>query len=292
MGEINEIISQIKVEEDIKEYIADVEQNYFEYLQLLTSYGEDFVKKFLHVYKDQEYMFSNQMEGDSNLASMFRIHLSRYDDSIKRAVDLIRRDYAISAKDLHGIHKRVMRGEQREYIVKGRYRDNQAHVGYFTTNEQGERVGHIVYTPPPPEQVPEMMQEVLDFYNSCTDINEQLDHPFLQAAVTHALILHVQPYMDGNSRTARVLQHAKLWQHAYELHGINLISPALYLSGQYSMSRKSYRGKVDLIDQNPFDSEAWNQWLNYSLSLMYSTLVHISEEIKTLKAMYDNSHRR
>jgi Fic family protein len=292
MGQINDIINEITVAEDVKEYLYDVEQEYLEYLKLLQEYGEDFTKQFLRVYREEENIVSNSMENKhSQLSAMFHNQLTRQSDPVQRAVEAIKHDYTMTVKELHSVHSRIMKTDPRDYIERGKYRKNQAHVGYFT-NENGERVGHIIYTPPAPEEIPGMMQEVLDFYNACTPENEQLAHPFIQAAVAHALILHVQPYMDGNSRTARVLHHAKIWQHAHENYGINIESPALFLSKQFGIDRKGYRGKINKIDQRPLDNTAWNEWFYNMMGLMFTELTRIRGEIGYLKKMYDSAKRR
>lgn len=299
MEKITDIISNIKVQDDVLTFINELEEGYFEYLRLLESYGEDFILLYLSAYRELELVSTLEINSGTSLSAMFHRKITR-GDSIMKAIDWIKHDYTLSTKGLHAIHKEVMKNDNRNYLVKGKFRKDPAAIGSFmldeagefAKDENGEKIGIVKYLAPPAEEVPQMMQEVLDFFNNEMDINEQLRHPYLQSAVAHALVVHVQPYMDGNARTARVLHHVKLWQHAYENLGINISAPALYLSGDYMFSRSSYRGKIDLINDNVLNNEAWNVWLNYNLSIIYGKLGYLTNEIALLKRMYDTSKRR
>jgi Fic family protein len=55
-------------------------------------------------------------------------------------------------------------------------------------------------------QILEMYQKTLDIINRATD-------PFEKALIAHVMIPYVQPYADGNKRTARMLTNALLLAH-------------------------------------------------------------------------------
>lgn len=76
----------------------------------------------------------------------------------------------------------------------GQYRQGDIHV-------QDERTEEIVYTGPPPEDVPGLMGELV------ADLNRpDGDDPLVHAAMAHLNLVMVHPFRDGNGRMARALQ--------------------------------------------------------------------------------------
>ena len=61
-------------------------------------------------------------------------------------------------------------------------------------------LGFTQYTPPNPVKVDELISKF------CTDLTHSEYHPVEAAAVTHLNIAGIQPFLDGNKRTARLLQ--------------------------------------------------------------------------------------
>lgn len=76
----------------------------------------------------------------------------------------------------------------------GQYRQGDIHV-------QDERTEEIVYTGPPPEDVPGLMGELV------ADLNRpDGDDPLVHAAMAHLNLVMIHPFRDGNGRMARALQ--------------------------------------------------------------------------------------
>ncbi|GAA36087.2 adenosine monophosphate-protein transferase FICD [Clonorchis sinensis] len=60
------------------------------------------------------------------------------------------------------------------------------------------------HQPPPPDAVPQLMLDLVDWLNS----EELLDvHPIELAALTHWKLVYIHPFYDGNGRTARLLMN-------------------------------------------------------------------------------------
>ncbi len=68
----------------------------------------------------------------------------------------------------------------------------------------------VVYTPPAPEQVPQMMASLVRF------IQQSELHPVLKACIAHFYFVYIHPFGDGNGRTARALSYMMLLQSSYE----------------------------------------------------------------------------
>jgi hypothetical protein len=59
--------------------------------------------------------------------------------------------------------------------------------------------GEIIYTLPPPEDMPQLMKELVEWLNEETDIS-----PVLLAGITQYQFVEIHPFLDGNGRTAYV----------------------------------------------------------------------------------------
>ena len=94
--------------------------------------------------------------------------------------------------DLHDWHRRLMVHGSLAGELVGRFRRTQSWVGGPTPSE-------AAYVPPPPEQVGELMRDLVKFTNS-----RRLD-PVTVAALAHAQFETIHPYGDGNGRLGRVL---------------------------------------------------------------------------------------
>jgi Fic family protein len=74
----------------------------------------------------------------------------------------------------------------------GRYRDGQV----FITG--------TAYVPPPPNMVPELMQDYIRVFERKRDSGM---HPVLLAAFAHRRLVDIHPFIDGNGRTARLVMN-------------------------------------------------------------------------------------
>ena len=102
----------------------------------------------------------------------------------------------LSLQDLLDLHLRVLGFVDPPQA--GRYRTTQVFVGDFT--------------PPPPVDVPLLMDEFVTWLNS----EEALGmHPIEFAAIAHYKLVVIHPFYDGNGRTSRLLMNLILMQAGY-----------------------------------------------------------------------------
>ena len=62
---------------------------------------------------------------------------------------------------------------------------------------------------PAPEKIPYLIRNVLD------DLDNSTSHPVVRAANSHLSLVEIHPFMDGNGRSARVLQNFCLQERSY-----------------------------------------------------------------------------
>ena len=99
-------------------------------------------------------------------------------------------------RELNGI---VMRNLDQEWA--GRYRNSNVIIGGAT------------HTPPAAFEVPELMQELLNWAGSA-GLNL---HPVELAAVFHHRLVHIHPFFDGNGRTTRLAMNVILLKAGFPL---------------------------------------------------------------------------
>lgn len=285
MNDIIATINKIKIDQQVIEYVDFLEVEYLNYLKMLKNNKHDYVRRFLKAYAQDEMIVSNQLEGRSSLISKFIENNCSKVNPIEEINKKIKEnENQLTHGDLKDLHYYLMECDNRDYLLKGQYRTDKAQIGYF--KEDGTPI--IQYTAPDPADVPELMGDILEYYNDEIDPDKKTDHPFLKGAIAHALVVHVQPFQDGNSRIGRILNYAKLWTDSNEKWNVNLTQPALFLSRAYSLNRGGYRGKINAIDLNIKSNESWNKWLYYNLQVMYETLSYLPDEINKSKQIYEN----
>ncbi len=110
---------------------------------------------------------------------------------IRMALEEARQPLSVST--LHRWHTRLMRnsGLSAEFI--GSFRRSVGWVG-------GSSPLDAAYVPPPPGEIPELMDDLLRF----ADSGEGLD-PVSHTAILHAQFEAIHPYADGNGRLGRIL---------------------------------------------------------------------------------------
>lgn len=99
----------------------------------------------------------------------------------------------LSVSTLHRWHTRLMRnsGLSAEFI--GSFRPRVGWVG-------GSSPLDAAYVPPPPGDIPELMDDLLRFADSTAGLD-----PVSHTAILHAQFEAIHPYADGNGRLGRIL---------------------------------------------------------------------------------------
>jgi Fic family protein len=141
----------------------------------------------------------------------------------------------VGLTELLEVHRRLMRGRPES---AGRCRSSQNWIGGNDHNPC-----RADYVPPPPEDVNELIDDLIEFCNS-------RDYPVLfQAAVAHAQFETIHPFEDGNGRTGRALIHIVMRRRGYA----NRI--VLPISAAFSRNRRAYVG--GLVAFRSGDVQEW-----------------------------------
>lgn len=124
-----------------------------------------------------------------------------------------------------------------------------------------EATGAPDYIPPEYSDIPELLDELVDYVNT-TD-----DHPLIIAAIVHYQLVTIHPFEDGNGRTARLMSGYILDFYGYGFNGIGSLEEYFaydpdeyYESLQMGLPVLYYSGRA-----NPPHPEIW---VNYFLRMV------------------------
>ena len=113
--------------------------------------------------------------------------------------------------------------------------------------------------------------------------NNELD-VLLTPYLVHFYISALQPFNNGNTRLARLIQYGDIFKVSRKLLDYNLKQPALFLSENYQLNCGNYRRMIADIILDPSD-ENFNKWINYNLNMTDEQLYCLGNDIKKIKRL-------
>jgi Fic family protein len=169
----------------------------------------------------QEAITSSQLEGASTTRAaatrMIRAGRRPRDRSEQmilnnyRAMQAVRtmKDSPLTAEAVLALHVTLTADTLRDPAAAGRLqRPEDERVEVCDANDQ------VLYLPPPAEQLPDRLNQMVQFANRDADDGAFL-HPVVRAIVLHFWLAFDHPFEDGNGRTARALFYWAMLRHDY-----------------------------------------------------------------------------
>lgn len=146
------------------------------------------------------------------------------------------------------IHKRLVEGVRGGRAQPGEWRTVQNHVA-------NSKTGEIVYTPPPPGEVPALMHELAMWLRG-----ELAVHPVLVAGIAQFQLVHIHPFVDGNGRTSRLLSTLCLYRAGYDFKRLFTISE------YYDRDRAAFYEAIQSVRQAGMDLTGWIEYFASGLA--------------------------
>lgn len=137
------------------------------------------------------------------------------------------------------IHRRLVAGVRGGAAHPGEYRRVQNYVANSKTRQ-------IIYTPPPPLDVPPLMAELVTWLNAPTEI-----HPVLASGIAQFQLVHIHPFVDGNGRTSRLLSTLCLYRAGYDFKRLFSISE------YYDRDRSAFYAAIQGVRGQEMDLTGW-----------------------------------
>lgn len=169
----------------------------------------------------------------------------------------------ITEKIILKLHRGISREILERPDYEGRYRELQVYVGNRVT-------GKVVFMPPPPEDVPNLMTEFIVWINS--DNSYHLD-PVIVAGVSHYEFVRIHPFVDGNGRTARALATLILNLRKFD------IKKFFALDDYYDSDRTAYYKASGSVDPKSLDL---TQRLEYFTNGVLISITKVKEKVLRL----------
>ncbi len=165
------------------------------------------------------------------------------------------------------IHTILMDGNVRKIPPIGEYRKNQNYIGRNDSSHA------ITFTPPAPENVPELMKNLISYIN---DPKDSL-RPLVRTAIIHAQFETIHPFGDGNGRVGRML----IPMYLYAKKQIDL--PCFFISEALEKDKMKYYSLLN----NTREKKDWNSWIRFFLNTVNRQCDKYINLISDINFLYD-----
>jgi Fic family protein len=156
--------------------------------------------------------------------------------------------------------------------IQAELEKNRAGFRKVPGTELRNNAGDIVYTPPPPQLVPDMMTALERFIN---DNGVFPVDPLVKMALIHHQFESIHPFYDGNGRSGRIINVLYLVREGL------LDIPVLYLSRYIVQNKADYYRLL----QSVRDADAWEDWVLYILTSVEETARASIESVRQIRAL-------
>jgi len=151
-------------------------------------------------------------------------------------------------------------------------KDIAPNAGYLRTEVSAifNQAGIVVYMPPPPTQIPKLLDDLLIY------INSEDKFPLINAFIAHLIFEKVHPFLDGNGRVGRLLIPAILKSKGWNF------SFTVPFEEYLDEHKDEYYAHLDQGLQNI------NSYLEFMLEAFYKQIEKIKNQISQEVARENN----
>jgi Fic family protein len=185
--------------------------------------------------------------------------LLNYRDAFNLVSEYLASGAPVTEGLIREIHKRLVAGVRGEQGGPGAYRTVQNYVANSVTRE-------IIYTPPPPQDVPPLMQALASWLR-----DEAAIHPVLVAGIAQYQLVHIHPFLDGNGRTSRLLSTLCLYRAGYDFKRLFTISE------YYDRDRAAFYRAIQSVREQEMDLTGWLEFFVDGLATQLVEVKHRGE---------------
>lgn len=139
-------------------------------------------------------------------------------------------------------------------------------------------MGETVFMPPETAEVPRLMENFLEWFNSPE--MKEIDS-VIAAGLTHYEMVRIHPFIDGNGRTARIMATLALYKSGFDLKRF------FALDDYYDHDRPSYYAALQTVDPETIDVAEWLEYFTDGVAASIKTVkekvLGLSKDVKVLK---------
>lgn len=178
--------------------------------------------------------------------------LLNYRDAFQFVSQYLESGGPITEAMIREIHKRLVQQVRGGEGLPGVYRE----VQNFVANS---KTGEVIYTPPPPGDVPDLMRQLVEWLQV-----EAAIHPVLVAGIAQFQLVHIHPFVDGNGRTSRLLSTLCLYRAGYDFKRL------FTLSEYYDRDRLAFYRAIQAVREQQLDLTGWLEFFATGLATQLS----------------------
>ena len=217
---------------------------------------------FFRFYIKKESASSSRIEGIKDVESK---EVGNYEESMEYALEKIKKE-PISKNLIKKMHEILMKGTKECDSFPGEFKHG--------INWIGEEPPRTKFTPPPPEEVERLIDELIDYMDG--DDETPL---LIKCALMHYQFETIHPFSDGNGRIGRLLITLYLCKKR-EISG-----PLLDVSGYFEKYRRDY-GDLLLETNKTGRFENWIKFFLEAIKIQSKDALKRTNEILDLREIY------
>ena len=204
--------------------------------------------------------------GKDTVENLRLLEVINYVNALEEGLEQINKpEQKVDLNILKTAHKRLMKGVRGQDKNPGEFRIQQNWI----VKTQGTKQ-QIIYTPPSPEKIIELLKNLETFFQDDHDHLSVL----IQCAIIHYQFEAIHPFLDGNGRIGRLLLPMILYKK-----GI-LPEPLLYLSAYFDKYQEEYYNGLLEVSQK----SKWREWIKFFLKAFVE---QADETIKSIQKLED-----
>ena len=264
-------MKNLKIYDSTLLHLNECEEKYLDYMKLLDNLDPELLLCFLSALKQKEVIDTQENE-NQDLLFVSLDDISHDMNSLDYLGKLISDKEKFTLDNLKELHNLSIRGTTSDFEENKSYRNIDVEVGKII-----DGVKIISYIPPHHEEVTQLVQATLDYLNNDDNL---FDNILIKPLIAHAALAYIQPFRDGNTRLARLVQHGKIFDLTNKKFEKNYNLPIMYLSKNYKLNR-GYRRNIGLISVNK-DNDSWNYWFKYNCNMIDEQLYYLDNQLKVM----------
>lgn len=166
------------------------------------------------------------------------------------------------------LHKILLSGKVRKQTDQiGEFRTHQNYVGTMGRKRE------ITYTPPEPEMVEKLIDNLIEYIEKPKDNYRSL----VRIAIIHAQFETIHPFMDGNGRVGRIL----IPLYLYYVEQIDM--PCFFVSEALERDKLKYYTLLNNIR----NKNEWSEWIKFFLVTVKNQCDKYIRTISDINLLYE-----
>lgn len=275
--DLNEYIDRIELSEAVLIKLNEVEHQFSEYLRKLKE--------------------ASHFDEDNNGYALIYNWLDDCLTELRESAEVENHNFTFSNNDLisgdlffertnmsHDMIKKIHRfvcanSTTNPNILVGEYRKKSVWVGCLDRNGQKDVFWYGVK----PEDITKFMKSYVEYYKK-RKLLPLYYNPFLKSALAHLLFVRIQPFGDGNRRTARIIHNITFTSEINKFYGTSLKLSPLNISANIKLNQVTYAMRINNVkfSMEEDTNNEINKWFDFILNMYEEQIYFQTNRLKEI----------